>query len=251
MSDSVVGERRRAERRSIPDRRTADDRRLVGERRCGQRRVVDTPVAVERRSGIDRRFRVLSTSSVRDHVVVHALRRLIGRLYQLAKSRHRSEKAEGRLAEARSEILKLDPNLYLVAKTMDELKGSAITSVEEYEQAQEMLLRFKPRNSEVQPAKRASKSRNGTRKGTRRSEATTSGRRATAKKATRKTATNKRTTKKRVAKTMDELKGSSIAKVEEHGRSTAKQATRKTAAKKRTTKKTVAKTKSSARRTRP
>ncbi len=250
MSDSVVGERRRTERRSIADRRTAGDRRLVGERRCGQRRVVDTPVAVERRSGIDRRFRVLSTSSVSHHVVVHALRRLIGRLYQLAKSRHRSEKAEGRLAEARSEILKLDPNLYLVAKTMDELKGSSITSVEEYEQAQEMLLRFKPRSSEVQPAKRASKSRDGTRKG-RRSEATTSGRRATANKATRKTATNKRTTKKRVAKTMDELKGSSIAKVKEYGRSTAKKATRKTAAKKRTTKKTVAKTKSSARRTRP
>lgn len=201
MSHSVVGERRRTERRSIPDRRTASDRRLVGERRCGQRRVVDTPVAVERRSDIDRRFRVLSTSSVRDHIVVHALRRLIGRLYQLAKSRYRSEKAEGRLAEARSEILKLDPNLYLVAKTMDELKGSSIAKVEEYEHAQEMLVRFKPRNSEVQPAKRASKSTSGTRKGARRSEATISGRRAAAKKATRKTATKKRTTKKKVAKT--------------------------------------------------
>ncbi len=134
-------------------------------------------------------------------MVVHALRRLIGRLYQLAKSRHRSEKAEARLAEARSEILKLDPNLYLVAKAMDELKGSSITSVEEYERAQEMLARFKPRNSEVKPAKRASKSTSGTRKGARRSEATTSGRRATAKKATRKTAAKKRTTKKRVAKT--------------------------------------------------
>ena len=109
MTDSVVDERRKEERRRIPDRRTAKDRRLVGERRCGQRRVVDTPVAVERRSGINRRVRVLSTSSVRDHVAVHALRRLIGRLYQLAKSRHRSEKAEGRLAEARSEILKPYP----------------------------------------------------------------------------------------------------------------------------------------------
>ena len=158
-------------------------------------------MAVERRSGIDRRFRVLSTSSVRDHVVVYALRRLIGRLYQLAKSRHRSEKAEGRLAEARSEILKLDPNLYLVAKTMDELKGSSIAKVEEYEQAQEMLVRFKPRSSEVQPAKRASKSTSRARKGTRRSEATTSGRRTAAKKATRKTATKKRMTKKKVAKT--------------------------------------------------
>ena len=134
-------------------------------------------------------------------MAVHALRRLIGRLYQLAKSRHRLEKAEGRLAEARSEILKLDPNLYLVAKTMDELKGSSITSVEEYEHAQEMLVRFKPRNSEVQPAKRASTTRNGTGKGTRRSEATTSGRRTAAKKATRKTATKKRATKKKVAKT--------------------------------------------------
>ncbi len=134
-------------------------------------------------------------------MVVYALRRLIGRLYQLAKSRHRSEKAEGRLAEARSEILKLDPNLYLVAKTMDELKGSSIAKVEEYEQAQEMLVRFKPRSSEVQPAKRASKSTSRTQKGTRRSEATTSGRRTAAKKATRKTATKKRATKKKVAKT--------------------------------------------------
>jgi hypothetical protein len=201
MSHSVVAERRKTERRRIADRRTASDRRLVAERRCGQRRLADTPVAVERRSGIDRRVRVLSTSSVRDHMVVHALRRLIGRLYQLAKSRHRSEKAAGRLAEARSEILKLDPNLYLVAKTMDQLKGFSIAKVEEYEHAQEMLVRFKPRNSEVQPAKRGSTSRSGTRKGTRRSKATTSGRRATAKKATRKTATKKRTTKKKVAKT--------------------------------------------------
>jgi hypothetical protein len=134
-------------------------------------------------------------------VVVHALRRLIGRLYQLAKSRYRSEKAEERLAEARFEILKLDPNLYLVAKTMDELKGASIAKVEEYEHAQEMLVRFKPRKSEVQPAKRVSKSTSGTRKSTRRSEATTSGRRDTAKKATRKSATKKRTTKKKVAKT--------------------------------------------------
>lgn len=201
MSQPVVTERRRTDRRSIPDRRTASDRRLVEERRSEQRRVADTPVAVERRSGIDRRVRVLSTSSVRDHVVVHALRRLVGRLYQLAKSRHRSEKAEGCLAEARSEILKLDPNLYLVAKTMDEIKGSSIAKVEEYGQAQEMLVRFKPRSSEVQPTKRASKSTSRTRKATRRSEAITSGRRSTAKRATRKTATKKRTTKKKVAKT--------------------------------------------------
>ena len=216
MSHPVVTERRRTERRSIPDRRTASDRRLVNERRCGQRRVADTPAAVERRSGIDRRVRVLSTSSVRDHVVVHALRRLVGRLYQLAKSRHRSEKAEGRLAEARSEILKLDPNLYVVAKTMDELKGSSIAKVEEYEQAQEMLVRFKPRNSEVQPGKRVSKSRSGARKSARRSEATTSGRPSTAKQETRKTGTKRRTTN------------------------------RKTATKRRTTKKKVVETKTSA-----
>ncbi len=201
MSHSVVGERRRTERRSIPDRRTTSDRRLVDERRLGQRRVVDTQVAVERRSGIDRRIRVLSTSPVRDHVVVHALRRLVGRLYQLAKSRQRSEKAEGYLAEARSEILKLDPNLYLVAKTMDGLKGSSVAKVEEYEQAQEMLVRFKPRNSEVRPAQRVSKSKSGTRKSARQSEATTSGRRSTARKATRKTAAKKRTTKRKVVGT--------------------------------------------------
>ncbi len=201
MSHPVVTERRRTERRRIPDRRTASDRRLADERRFGQRRVADTQVAVERRSGIDRRIRVLSTSSVRDHVVVHALRRLVGRLYQLATSRHRSEKAERCLAEARSEILKLDPNLYLVAKTMDELKGSSIAKVEEYEHAQQMLVRFKPRHSEVQPGKRVSKSRSGARKSARRSEATTSGRPSTAKQETRKTATKRRTTKKKVVET--------------------------------------------------
>jgi hypothetical protein len=148
----------------------------------------------ERRSGVDRRARVLSSLSVRDHIIIHALRRLIGRLYQIAKTQSRYAKVQERLAEARSEILKLDPSLYLVAKVMDGLKGGAIGKLEEFQHAQEMLARFLPAPGTEKPTKRKSTSRNGAKR------ATTSGR-TTTKATSRKTATTKKkTTKKRLTK---------------------------------------------------
>ncbi|MCZ6857973.1 MAG: hypothetical protein O7F70_08245, partial [Gemmatimonadetes bacterium] len=125
--------RRKGDRRKLADRRSGGDRRLVDERRLAQRRKKSVPVDVERRSGVERRARILSSLSVRDHIIVHALRRLIGRLYQISQSRPRSEKISASLGEARAEILKLDPNLYTVAATMGKLKNTPIAKLEEYE----------------------------------------------------------------------------------------------------------------------
>jgi hypothetical protein len=155
----------------------------VPERRHGQRRVAEVAVRRERRSGVDRRARVLATLSTHEHIVVHALRRLIGRLYQLAQTRSRAERAQAQLADARSEILKLDPNLYLVAKTLDSLKTGAIAKLDEFQHAQEMLAHFMPRPSEAKPTRRKSAS---------------SSKRTTKKTAT-KQKTKKRITRKKVA----------------------------------------------------
>jgi hypothetical protein len=144
MSDVVVTERRKQERRQVTDRRSGLDRRDGTDRRGGERRTVDLPVEAERRTGVDRRARVLSTLSLRDHIIVHALRRLIGRLYQVAEARPRTKRVQERLAAARSEILKLDPSLPTVAKLVDELRSSPVAKLEEYEHAQEMLARFRP-----------------------------------------------------------------------------------------------------------
>lgn len=162
MSDVVVTERRKQERRQITDRRTGVDRRDGTDRRDGERRAVDLPVEAERRTGVDRRARVLSTLSLRDHIIVHALRRLIGRLYQVAKTRPRTKRVQERLAAARSEILKLDPSLPTVAKLVDDLRSSPVAKLEEFEHAQDMLARFRPggnaRNGTGRARARAAKS---------------------------------------------------------------------------------------------
>jgi hypothetical protein len=108
----------------------------------------------KRRSGVDPRARVSTSLSIRDHIIVHALRRLISRLYQLAKARPRAAKVQELLAEAQSEILRLDPDLHLVARMMDGLKGGAIGKLEEFQHAQEVLARFLPRPSVAQVPKR-------------------------------------------------------------------------------------------------
>jgi hypothetical protein len=192
MSETQATSRRKGERRKIPDRRSATDRRAVPERRHGQRRVAEVAVRKERRSGVDRRARVLATLSTHEHIVVHALRRLIGRLYQLAQTHSRAERAQTQLADARSEILKLDPNLYLVAKTLDSLKSGAIAKLDEFQHAQEMLAHFMPRPSEAKPTRRKSVSKNGARKSASSSKRTT-------KKTATKRKTKKTTTRKKVA----------------------------------------------------
>jgi len=189
MAEKKGTERRKTDRREIPDRRSDSDRRLVTERRHGKRRMKTVAVENDRRSGVDRRAHVLSTLSSQDHIVVHALRRLIGRLYQLAMALPRSGKAQERLAEARSEILKLDPSLYLVAKAMDEIKGGAIGKLEEFQRAHEILVRFLPRPSKAAAPKRKSTSKNGTRKSA-----------TSAKRTTKKQTAPKRSTKKKIAR---------------------------------------------------
>ncbi len=160
MREILVATRRKGERRKIADRRSERDRRLLGERRLAARRQTVVPVEVDRRRGVDRRARVLSTLPVRDHIIIHALRRLIGRLYQISQSRPRAEKITAVLGEARSEILKLDPNLYMIAVTMEKLKNTPVARLEDYKRSQEMLARFSaPKSfpeSTVKEAKRAS-----------------------------------------------------------------------------------------------
>ena len=189
MSDTKATDRRKGDRREIPDRRSAMERRLLAERRHGQRRVATVAVEQERRSGVDRRARLLSSLSIRDHIIVHALRRLISRLYQLAKARSRAAKAQEILAEARSEILKLDPNLYLVAKKVDGLKGGPMGKLEEFQHAQEILARFLPGPSVAQAPKRNPASKNGKRKSA-----------SSSKRTTKKRTAPKRSTKKKIAK---------------------------------------------------
>jgi hypothetical protein len=163
-----------------------------------QRRKKSVPVDVERRSGVERRARILSSLSVRDHILVHALRRLIGRLYQISQSRPRSEKISASLGEARVEILKLDPNLYTVAATMEKLKNTPIAKLEEYEHSREMLERFNaPRTSPASAAKQTRRAPAG-RKTTSAKVTTAGARKSTAKKAPRKT--TKKTAVKKAAK---------------------------------------------------
>ena len=190
--------RRKGDRRKLADRRSGGDRRLVDERRLAQRRKKSVPVDVERRSGVERRARILSSLSVRDHIIVHALRRLIGRLYQISQSRPRSEKISASLGEARAEILKLDPNLYTVAATMGKLKNTPIAKLEEYEHSREMLERFNaPRTSGASAAKQTRRAPAG-RKATGAKGTAAGARKSTVKKTSSKT--TKKTAVKKAAK---------------------------------------------------
>ena len=186
MKKDDVTARRKGERRKIADRRSKDDRRALNERRVAERRQADVPVEVDRRRGVDRRARVLSTLSVNDHIVIHALRRLIGRLYQMSQSRPRSEKITAGLEEARSEILKLDPNLYTIAVTMEKLKNTGIAKLEEYKRCQEMLVRLNPAKTSPTSTAKETRRAPGERKSTRAGRTAAGVRKSTAKKATKK-----------------------------------------------------------------
>ncbi len=189
MQETLVASRRKGDRRKVADRRAGSDRRLALDRRVAERRQRIVPVDLERRRGVERRARTLSTLGVRDHIIVHALRRLIGRLYQISQSRPRSEKITATLGEARSEILKLDPNLHTVAITMEKLKNTPIAKLEEYEHSREMLVRFNPppRTSRASVAKQTRGGPAG-RKATGARGTAAGARKTTAKKTTRKTA---------------------------------------------------------------
>ena len=198
MQETLVASRRKGDRRKVADRRAGSDRRLALDRRAAERRQRIVPVDLERRRGVDRRARTLSTLGVRDHIIVHALRRLIGRLYQISQSRPRSEKISANLGEARAEILKLDPNLHTVAATMEKLKNTPIAKLEEYEHSREMLERFNaPRTSRASAGKQTRRAPAG-RKTTGAKVTAAGARKSTAKKAPRKT--TKKTAVKKAAK---------------------------------------------------
>ncbi len=194
MEETPAATRRKGDRRKIADRRTAEERRAVSERRLAQRRQEAVAVEVDRRRGVDRRARVLSTLSSQDHIIIHALRRLIGRLYQMSQSRPRSEKITADLGKVRSEILKLDPSLYTVAVTMEKLKNTAIAKLDEYKRCQEMLLRFSPPETPSASTVKKTRGAPGQRKSTQARRTAAGAGKTTAKKATRKA------TKKPVAK---------------------------------------------------
>ncbi len=196
MREILVATRRKGERRQIVDRRSERDRRVLGERRLAARRQTVVPVEVDRRRGVDRRARVLSTLPVRDHIIIHALRRLIGRLYQISQSRPRAEKITAGLGEARSEILKLDPNLYTIAATMEKLKNTPVAKLEEYKRSEEMLVRFNAPETSLASAVKEAHRAAGERKTIRARR--TGSRKSTAKKATRQS--TKTPTAKKAAK---------------------------------------------------
>lgn len=186
MEEILVATRRKGERRQIADRRSEGNRRVVGERRLAARRQTVVPVEIDRRSGVDRRARALSTLPVRDHIIIHALRRLIGRLYQISQSRPRAEKITAGLGEARSEILKLDPNLYTIAVTMERLKNTPVAKLEEYKRSQEMLARFNAPGTSPASTVKETRRAPGERKTIRTRRTAAGARKSTAKKAARK-----------------------------------------------------------------
>ncbi len=198
MQEIVVATRRKGERRNILDRRSERRRRVVGERRLAARRQKVVPVKVDRRRGVERRARAHSTLPVRDHIIIHALRRLIGRLYQISQSRPRSEKISATLGEARSEILKLDPNLHAVSVTMEKLKNTPIAKLEEYERSREILVRFNSARTSRASTGKQTRRTAGVRKTTRPRRTAADAHKSTAKKATRKS--TKKTTAKKAAK---------------------------------------------------
>ncbi len=186
MKEILVATRRKGERRKIADRRSEGNRRVVGERRLAARRQTVVPVDIDRRRGVDRRVRALSTLPVRDHIIIHALRRLIGRLYQISQGRPRAEKITAGLGKARSEILKLDPNLYTIAVTMEKLKNTPVAKLEEYKRSQEMLVRFKAPGTSPASTVKETQRAPGERKTVRARQTAAGARKSTAKKAARK-----------------------------------------------------------------
>ncbi len=208
MSQNSTTDRRRAERRQITDRRAGTDRRVLEDRRSAERRVETVATAADRRTGIDRRARALTRMTAQHHIVVYALRRLVSRLYRMALAQPRPGKAETHLAEARTEVLKLDPNLYAVRAALDALSNTPIAKEPEYEQARGMLGQFET------PAARA--------------ETT---------KPARKTATRKTATRKKPAARKTARKGASVASSGETAdrNRPRKTTSKKTATKRRTT----------------
>ncbi len=150
MSKADSLDRREQKRREPGDRRKDRDRRsgksrrekdlgpgAVGgtkDRRTGwDRRISD------RRSGRDRRRESERRGASLDYVALNTGRWLVSRLYKAARSHEGLESAQSRLGEARTEILKVRPDLDFIATVLKSLKKTPIATFPEYELAEEVL----------------------------------------------------------------------------------------------------------------
>ncbi len=132
------------DRRKDRDRRSGKDRRkkdlgpgavgLTKDRRTGwDRRISD------RRSGRDRRRENERRMASLDYVALNTGRWLVSRLYKAARSHEGLESTQSRLGEARTEILKVRPNIDFIAAALNSLKKTPIAQFPEYELAEEVL----------------------------------------------------------------------------------------------------------------
>ncbi len=136
--------RKPSDRRKGRDRRSGKDRRkkdlgpgavgLTKDRRTGwDRRISD------RRSGRDRRRESERRTASLDYVALNTGRWLVSRLYRAARSHEGLESTRSRLGEARTEILKVRPDLDFIAAVLKSLKKTPIAKFPEYELAEEVL----------------------------------------------------------------------------------------------------------------
>jgi hypothetical protein len=138
-------------------------------------------------------------------IVVYALRRIISRLYRLAQARARPGKAGTRLAEARTEILKPDPNLYAVRAALDDLSNTSIAKEPEYEQARGMLGQFESPAVRAETTKAARKTatrkKSAAKKTTRRAASPASSGETADRAPPRKTTSKKKAAKRKPSRT--------------------------------------------------
>ena len=165
MSKGDFVDRREQERREPSerrkrgrDRRSGKDRRkkdlgpgavgLTKDRRTGwDRRISDRRSHGKHRRESERRVASL------DYVALNTGRWLVSRLYKAARSHEGLESAQSRLGEARTEILKVRPDLDFIAAVLKSLKKTPIAKFPEYELAEEVLGQITIAQAKKQSAK--------------------------------------------------------------------------------------------------
>lgn len=165
MSKEDFVDRREKERREPSerrkrgrDRRSGKDRRkedlgpgavgLTKDRRTGwDRRISDRRSRAKHRREGDRRVASL------DYVALNTGRWLVSRLYRAARSHDGLESTQSRLGEARTEILKVRPDLDFIGAALKSLKNTAIAKFPEYELAEEVLGQITVAQSQKQSTK--------------------------------------------------------------------------------------------------
>ncbi len=164
MSKADFVERREQKRREPGDRRKDRDRRSGKDRRKkdlgpgavgmtkDQRTGWDRRIS-DRRSGRDRRRESERRAASLDYVALNTARWLVSRLYRAARSHEGLESTQARLGEARTEILKVRPDLDFIAAVLKSLKKTPIAKFPEYELAEEVLGQITIAQAKKQSAK--------------------------------------------------------------------------------------------------